>query len=122
VSPIRFRTFPDSRLPTGSHFRFVVTSCLKPNFPYAPFQNRRIKGFDLLADYLFAEPTVVDTPGVVAGVKATDNLTEGLTPLGNDVETEINRSAPAVVPATLEDKRAAPTEFMLFLVRGYFVL
>src|SRR5487761_1675170 len=65
VSPIRFRTFPDSRLPTGSHFRFIVTSCLKPNFPYAPFQNRRIKGFDLLADYLFPEPIVVDTPETV---------------------------------------------------------
>ena len=109
ASPIRFRTFPDPRLPTGSHFRFVVTSCLKPNFPYAPFQNKRIKGFDLLADYLFAEPTVVDTPGTVAYVKANENVTEGSIPLENEV--------PRVVPASLEAD-VAPTEFMLFLVRG----
>jgi hypothetical protein len=31
ASPIRFRTFPDSCLPMGSHFRFVVSSCLTPN-------------------------------------------------------------------------------------------
>ena len=109
ASPVRFHTFPDSRLSTGSHFRFVVTSCLKPNFPYVPFQNKRIKGFDLLADYLFAEPTVVDTPGTVAYVKANENVTEGPIPLENEVR--------GVVPASLEVD-VAPTEFMLFLVRG----
>jgi alkaline phosphatase D len=119
ATPIRFHTFPDSRLPTGSHFRFVVSSCLKPNFPYAPFQNKRIKGFDLLADYLFAEPTVVDTPGTVAYVKADDNVTESSTPLENDVDTEAGESVPEVVPASLEAKRrdVAPIEFMLFLVQ-----
>jgi hypothetical protein len=121
ASPIRFRTFPDSRLQTGSHFRFVVSSCLTPNFPYAPFQGKRIKGFDLLADYLFAEPTVVDTPGSVAYVKANDNVTESPIPLENDIGIETNESVvPEVVPATLEAKHGgvAPTEFMLFLVRG----
>ena len=126
ASPIRFRTFPDSRLPTGSHFRFVVTSCLTPNFPYAPFQSKRIKGFDLLADYLFAEPTVVDTPGAVAYVRANDNVTESPIPLENDIGIETNESVPVpdVVPATLEAKHGgvAPTEFMLFLVRGSFFL
>ncbi|KAI9510376.1 PhoD-like phosphatase-domain-containing protein [Russula earlei] len=114
-SPIRFRTFPDPRLPTGSHFRFVVSSCLKPNFPYAPLKNRRIKGFDLLADYLFAKPTVVDTPGPVAYVKANDNPTESPIPLEHNVEVNSNDSEPAVVPAALEAKSVAPTEFMLFL-------
>lgn len=120
ASPIRFRTFPDSRLQTGSHFRFVVSSCLTPNFPYAPFQGKRIKGFDLLADYLFAEPTVVDTPGTVAYVKANDNVTESPIPLENDIGIETNESVPEVVPATLEAKHGgvAPTEFMLFLVQG----
>lgn len=121
ASPIRFRTFPDSRLQTGSHFRFVVSSCLTPNFPYAPFQSRRIKGFDLLADYLFAEPTVVDTPGTVAYVKANDNVTESPIPLENDIGIETNGSVtvPDVVPTALEAKHGgvAPTEFMLFLVR-----
>ena len=116
ASPIRFRTFPDSRLPTGSHFRFVVSSCLKPNFPYAPFQNRRIKGFELLADYLFAEPTIVDTPGFVSYAKASDNATVGRETNGT------NGLAPTEVPPILEGKRVVPTEFMLFLVRGCFVL
>jgi len=103
-----------------------VTSCLTPNFPYAPFQSKRIKGFDLLADYLFAEPTVVDTPGAVAYVRANDNVTESPIPLENDIGIETNESVPVpdVVPATLEAKHGgvAPTEFMLFLVRGSFFL
>lgn len=107
TSPIRFRTFPDSRLPTGSHFRFVVSSCIQPNFPYAPFQNRRIRGFDLLADYLFAEPTIVNTPGAVAHVEASENVTEG--------------PVPPVAPTNLETERIPPAEFMLFLVRGCFI-
>jgi alkaline phosphatase D len=119
ATPIRFRTFPDSRLQTGSHFRFVVSSCLTPNFPYAPFQSRRITGFDLLADYLFAEPTVVDTPGTVAYAKANDNVTEE-SPVSpeTDIGAETNETVPEVVSATLEAKHGgvAPTEFMLFLV------
>jgi alkaline phosphatase D len=99
-----------------------VSSCLTPNFPYAPFQSRRITGFDLLADYLFAEPTVVDTPGTVAYVKADDNVTESPIPLENDIGIETNESVPVpeVVPVALEAKHGdvAPTEFMLFLVRG----
>ena len=121
ASPIRFRTFPDSRLPTGSNFRFVVSSCLQPNFPYAPLKSRRIKGFDLLADYLFAEPAISDTPGAAAYVKASDNVTESPAPLENNIGTEANGSVPEAIPATLEAKRVAPTEFMLFLVGCYFV-
>lgn len=125
-APIRFRTFPDSRLLTGSHFRFVVSSCVKPNFPYAPFQNRRIKGFDLLADYLFPEPTVVDTPETVPDSAASDNSTESPVPLKINVDIHANLSvpvAPDVIPAALAAERAVPslpTEFMLFLVnRGF---
>jgi len=122
ASPIRFRTFPDPRLLTGSHFRFIVSSCLKPNFPYVPFQNRRIKGFDLLADYLFSEPTIIDTPGTVAYVKASDNLTESPIQLEDNVEVSVNGSEPAAAPASLEDKRVPPAEFMLFLVRSFLLL
>ncbi len=120
ASPILFHTFPDSRLPTGSHFRFVVSSCLTPNFPYAPFQNKRIRGFDLLADYLFAEPPVIDTPGTVAFVKANDNMTESQIPLENNIGIATNESIPEEVPASLEARHGdiAPTEFMLFLVCG----
>ena len=75
----------------------------------------------MLADYLFAEPTIVDTPGVVANVKADDNATESPAPLENNVGTEVNGTLPDAISANLEAKRVAPTEFMLFLVRGCFV-
>ncbi|KAH9483815.1 hypothetical protein JR316_0003293 [Psilocybe cubensis] len=53
--PIPFRTFPDPRLHAPSFFRFLATSCITPNFPYAgPFHRRTIPGFDHLADYLYA--------------------------------------------------------------------
>lgn len=58
--PFAFRTFPDSRLSTGSHFRFVASSCITPNFPYVPFHGRTIKGFDLLARYLFPKTAPAD--------------------------------------------------------------
>ncbi|PPQ98839.1 hypothetical protein CVT24_003393 [Panaeolus cyanescens] len=48
-----FKTFPDPRLQRSSHFRFVASSCITPNFPYkGPLEARTIEGFDLLADYL----------------------------------------------------------------------
>ncbi|KAJ6513831.1 PhoD-like phosphatase-domain-containing protein [Mycena vitilis] len=60
--PFVFRTFPDSRLSTGSHFRFIASSCITPNFPYLPFHGRTIKGFDLLAKYLFPTNAQLDPP------------------------------------------------------------
>ncbi|VDB88629.1 unnamed protein product [Peniophora sp. CBMAI 1063] len=56
ATPLRFRTFPDPRIPGGSHFRFLATSCVTPNFPYVPFQGRTIKGFDYMAVYLAGTP------------------------------------------------------------------
>jgi len=51
--PVAFRTFPDPRLGLGSKFRFLVSSCITPNFPYkGPFHRRSIHGFDLLDKYL----------------------------------------------------------------------
>ncbi len=122
-SPIRFRTFPDARLSTGSHFRFVVSSCLKPNFPYAPFQNRRIKGLDLLADYLFTEPvTVIDTPDIAP---ASDNFAEIPISPNVSVNLKANVSVPAVpdgFPAALATESIVPIEFMLFLVNKSIAL
>ncbi|KAI0057090.1 hypothetical protein BV25DRAFT_1812930 [Artomyces pyxidatus] len=129
ATPIRFRTFPDPRLPTGSHFRFVVSSCLTPNFPYKPLQGRTIKGFDLLADYLFDEPKAA-TP-IPEAVVASDNATEVPIPVetndGADVELnatapEVPEVAPAVpvaVPEIIVNEtvvEAAPkTEFLMLL-------
>lgn len=48
--PIQFSTFPDQRLIAGADFRFVVSSCIIPNFPYrGPLYRNAIQGFDLLA-------------------------------------------------------------------------
>ncbi|KAG6813101.1 hypothetical protein H0H92_013955 [Tricholoma furcatifolium] len=57
--PLSFRTFPDSRLSTGSRFKFIVSSCMTPNFPYnGPLSHRSIHGFDLLAEYLYPSEVV----------------------------------------------------------------
>ena len=95
AEPIKFHTFPDPRIPTGSHFRFVASSCATPNFPYVPFHGRRIKGFDLLADYLWPQ---LPTP------PHAENIT---------ADAAGNASAPAVVATKSEE--VPPAEFMLFL-------
>ncbi|EPQ58515.1 hypothetical protein GLOTRDRAFT_91906 [Gloeophyllum trabeum ATCC 11539] len=76
ASPIRFRTFPDPRLTYGSHFRFVFTSCTTLNFPYLPFQGRTIKGYDLLADYIWPRKPVLNL--TEAAGKAKSVLSESL--------------------------------------------
>ncbi|KAF8652699.1 hypothetical protein AX16_004203 [Volvariella volvacea WC 439] len=59
LDPITFKTFPDPRLPGGNHFRFLATSCVTPNHPYnGPHYRNVIRGFDLMADYLFQEHTI----------------------------------------------------------------
>jgi alkaline phosphatase D len=103
IEPIHFKTFPDPRMHQGSNFRFLVTSCIKPNFPYAPLHGNRIKGFDLLADYLW--PQVQETVSA-----ANDNSTEEASPEISANETFVIQEP--VVPTP-------DAEFMLFL--GDFV-
>ncbi|KAI0075810.1 hypothetical protein K474DRAFT_1355853 [Panus rudis PR-1116 ss-1] len=98
-NPIQFRTFPDPRLPSGSHFRFVVSSCTTPNFPYLPFHGRRIKGYDLLADYLWPAEKLEES-----AVAPTINASE---------------TAEAALNVTESKPSKPPAEFMLFL--GDFV-
>ncbi|KAF8682283.1 PhoD-like phosphatase [Rhizoctonia solani] len=64
---LSFRTTPDSRLAGGSHFRFVSTSCVIPNFPYSVFaESTHIRGFDLLADHIWpAQLQAKETPSEV---------------------------------------------------------
>lgn len=60
--PIPFSTFPDPRLTGGDTFRFVVTSCTTPNFPYrGPSYRRAIPGFDLLAANIIGPSPSVPT-------------------------------------------------------------
>lgn len=72
--PLRFKTSPDSRLPGGSHFRFLATSCITPNHPYrGPLHRKTIHGFDLMAEYLFPVPPSppVNASPVVANANQT---------------------------------------------------
>ncbi|KAF5376561.1 hypothetical protein D9757_008275 [Collybiopsis confluens] len=89
-SSLPFRTFPDPHLLGGHHWRFIVSSCVLPNFPYVPLQGRRISGFDLLADYLFPPSPVVDE-----------------TPESNNTET--------IHSDRTHHKASLPASFLLFL-------
>jgi alkaline phosphatase D len=104
-TPISFRTFPDPRLPVGTHFRFIVSSCVTPNFPYVPFQSRRIKGFDLLARYLWP----------------TQSQTISVPPLDTSSSSEASGSAASTITSApaIAHTSPPPTEFLLFL--GDFV-
>jgi len=99
--PIRFKTFPDPNLAHSTPFRFVVSSCVKPNFPYAPFKGDRIKGMDLLADYLWPhDSTDTTVPSAIATTSLKHQDEHFVGPPGG--------TAPSI-----------PAEFMLFL--GDFV-
>ncbi|KAI0693874.1 PhoD-like phosphatase-domain-containing protein [Cytidiella melzeri] len=101
--PIQFHTFPDPGLPSGSHFRFIATSCATTNFPYKPFNGRQIKGFDLLADYLWPSRTLVQ-PVVNANV---DVLNATDSPLSSDSHSPLAQAMP--------DNVDPPAEFLMFL-------
>lgn len=99
-SPIKFKTFPDPNLPNSAPFRFVVSSCMKPNFPYVPFKGNRIKGMDLLADYLWPDDS-------------KDRIVPSTTPVPLQHQDGHIANPPGRMTPPL------PAEFMLFL--GDFV-
>jgi alkaline phosphatase D len=118
-SPIPFRTFPDPRLPSGNHFRFVVSSCVTQNFPYVPFQGNTIKGFDLLARYLFTD-SPHDSP-VVDGRSASINSTtisesSSSAQLPDEILAIPSSGVPSRWADSSEHASAQPSaEFLLFL-------
>ena len=89
AEPLKFHTFPDPRLPTGSHFRFVVSSCATPNFPYAPLQGRRIKGYDLLADYLWPSKSTATEDALTAVADADTPPAEFMLFLGDFIYADV---------------------------------
>ncbi|KAL7283083.1 hypothetical protein ACG7TL_002507 [Trametes sanguinea] len=123
-APIRFHTAPDPRLHSGSHFRFIASSCMTPNFPYLPLQGRRIKGLDLLADYLWpseSQSAAASLPTVIAQnvSSALSSLASEATASGNSTSAE-NATAPIMPPTNVTHEVAAdqsvpPTEFMVFM-------
>lgn len=137
---LTFRTTPDSRLARGSHFRFVSTSCVIPNFPYNPFASGvRIKGFDLLAEHIWpTHPEVKDTPtkaedevdaappmaeespeAVAALVESTEGLTSAssesnsATPLPTDDSQA--HIASTEIPPTAPVKPTPAIEFLMMM-------
>ncbi|KAI0695405.1 PhoD-like phosphatase-domain-containing protein [Cerioporus squamosus] len=119
ADPIRFHTFPDSRLYSGSNFRFLASSCMTPNFPYAPFQSRRIKGFDILADTLW--PKSASTAAVVPAVLASSSSAHP-SESASDAEATAETTAENVTVPVMNvteplapEKSEPPTEFMIFL-------
>ncbi|KAF8163057.1 PhoD-like phosphatase-domain-containing protein [Crassisporium funariophilum] len=114
-APIQFRTFPDPRLQSGSHFRFIASSCITPNFPYrGPLHRRTIRGYDLLADYIhssslpvaqeaFTEPIETSHPDEPQNDTVSGNV--------SDVDAQIRESK--TTPITYITPPS--TDFMLFL-------
>ncbi|KAK0483372.1 PhoD-like phosphatase-domain-containing protein [Armillaria novae-zelandiae] len=106
-TPIKFHTFPDPRLPSGNKFSFLVSSCMTTNFPYLPFQGRRIKGYDILSDLLYPKESAFNsTSGIgVTGnttlVKKRSMLPEFLLFLGDFIYADV----PVYTGSTLEDYR-----------------
>ncbi|SJL00135.1 uncharacterized protein ARMOST_03447 [Armillaria ostoyae] len=106
-TPIKFHTFPDPRLPSGNKFSFLVSSCMTTNFPYLPFQGRRIKGYDILSDLLypkesaFNSTTDTDVTGNMTLVKKRSMLPEFLLFLGDFIYADV----PIYTGSTLEDYR-----------------
>ncbi|KAK0210499.1 PhoD-like phosphatase-domain-containing protein [Desarmillaria ectypa] len=106
-TPIKFHTFPDPRLPTGNKFSFLVSSCMTTNFPYLPFQGRRIKGYDILSNLLYpnesASSTTNDTDvtGNKTLAKERPMLPEFLLFLGDFIYADV----PIYTGSTSEDYR-----------------
>ncbi|KDR81363.1 hypothetical protein GALMADRAFT_239216 [Galerina marginata CBS 339.88] len=92
--PIQFRTFPDPRFHSSSHFRFLATSCITPNFPYkGPFHRRTITGFELLANYLRSPPQepllLNDTQPATQNITAPQPPAEFLLFLGDFIYADV---------------------------------
>lgn len=103
-NPITFRTFPDPRLPTGTHFRFIVSSCVTPNFPYLPLQGRRIKGFDLLANYLWPSTA-----------RQIDSANVDLTSSSASTSDLAHDRTPKFTATSVASVNPPPAEFLMFL-------
>ncbi len=103
VSPLRFKTFPDHRLQTGSFFRFVTSSCLKHNFPYSPGAGNRIEGFELLSDNLWPSPAnAVQAESSYTATTIASNAQGDASSLEVDLSSAMQGEVP-------------PTEFLLLL-------
>jgi len=125
ATPLQFRTFPDTSLTSasGTHFKFLVSSCAMPNFPYMPFSGTRVKGFDYLATFLgsngFESRTAAthsEQAEPVEEAAPTVDIDDFV--LESDATSTTPSTTTLVTPTTPVSDTPAPfipTEFMLFL-------
>lgn len=117
--PIPFRTFPDPRLTTGNHFKFIASSCILPNFPYLPFKANRIRGFDLLSDYVWplnsvrdisssSAPVTVELPGPVAEVSPQPPVQQEVVSKELSMSPEPTNTAGNILTAERNGSKSAP--------------
>ncbi|EJD53409.1 hypothetical protein AURDEDRAFT_180911 [Auricularia subglabra TFB-10046 SS5] len=117
AAPIVFRTFPDPRLASGSgsHFKFLVSSCATPNFPYRPLSGTRVKGFDLLAKYLWSPNSATAAPQPAATEVPAPEATKAAETSATTPSATPEVAAPVPVPeaeastATISTETVPPT-------------
>ncbi|KAI8998976.1 PhoD-like phosphatase-domain-containing protein [Trametes punicea] len=118
-TPVQFHTSPDPRLHSGSHYRFIASSCMTPNFPYLPLHGRRIKGLDLLADYLWPSESASSSLATTLAQNvsaAMSSLTSQVTASANSTSAGNVATSPVnTTSSTVPETSVPPTEFMIFL-------
>ncbi len=89
---------------------------MTPNFPYAPFQSRRIKGFDILADTLWPKSKSAATvvPEELAPAQSSESTSDAV-PAAESASENITISILNVTAPVAVEKPEPPTEFMIFL-------
>jgi alkaline phosphatase D len=61
AEPIPFRTFPDPRFSSGTHFRFMASSCITTNFPTSPSTGELSLAL-IISQTIFPTPPVTPHP------------------------------------------------------------
>lgn len=121
ATPLRFKTFPDPRIHSGSHFRFIASSCALPNFPYVPGGGDTLKGFDLLAEYLWPKHTSKRGGQTVSENVATPGVTtdgQGASISSTPTASLAGEQASHIDPPASKERAASgglTTEFLMFL-------
>ncbi len=94
---------------------------MTPNFPYAPLQARKIKGLDLLSDYLWPSKPEIVPASIIQASSLSENgssTSETVTSAHNASSENLTAPVPVaeVIPAVAAvEKPAPPTEFMIFM-------
>ncbi|KAG8837073.1 hypothetical protein FRB91_007085 [Serendipita sp. 411] len=119
--PVSFKTFPDPRSSSGTRFKFIVGSCMLPNFPYNPAFPERIKGLDIISDWIDSfNPKPVNSPSTTTAPaspveEAESIIAEASAAIASATNTPISELP--IVKSILDDAkpREIGPEFMLMI-------